>query len=137
MSKNLNTVIKANEKTYYLNFGMSAFINLEVTNGIKIEDILEQVDEAKASENKSLATLYWLMKAGLDRATLKDNDKGEIFDFMDDLEIEYGVEGAVDILVKAMEKSMFSEKAKAQQEHFIRQKANKPGGQKPQYRKKK
>lgn len=136
MTKNLNTVIKANGKTYYLNFGMSAFINLEVSCGVKIEDILEQVDEAKAGENKSLATLYWLIKAGLDRATLKDNDKGEIFDFMDDLEVEYGIEGAVDILVKAMEKSMFSEKAKAQQEHFIRQKSNKPN-KKPQYRKKK
>ena len=55
---------------------------------------------------------------------------------MDDLEVEYGIEGAVDILVKAMEKSMFSEKAKAQQEHFIRQKSNKPN-KKPQYRKKK
>lgn len=136
MTKNLNTVIKANGKTYYLNFGMSAFINLEVSSGVKIEDILEQVDEAKEGENKSLATLYWLIKAGLDRATLKDCDKGEIFDFMDDLEIEYGIEGAVDILVKAMEKSMFSEKAKAQQEHFIRQKSNKPN-KKPQYRKKK
>ena len=136
MTKNLNTVIKANGKTYYLNFGMSAFINLEVSCGVKIEDILEQVDEAKTGENKSLDTLYWLIKAGLDRATLKDNDKGEIFDFMDDLEVEYGIEGAVDILVKAMEKSMFSEKAKAQQEHFIRQKSNKPN-KKPQYRKKK
>ena len=120
MSKNLNTVIKANGKTYFLNFGMSAFINLEITSGIRIEDILEQVDEAKASETKSLATLYWLIKAGLDRATLKDNDKGAIFDFMDDLEVEYGMEESVNILVKAMEKSMFSEKAKAQQEHFIR-----------------
>ena len=26
MTKNLNTVIKANGKTYFLNFGMSAFI---------------------------------------------------------------------------------------------------------------
>ena len=89
MSKNLNTVIKANGKTYYLNFGMSAFINLEVSSGVKIEDILEQVDEAKGSENKSLATLYWLIKAGLDRATLKDCDKGEIFDFMDDLNLNF------------------------------------------------
>lgn len=136
MSKNLNTVIKANGKTYFLNFGMSAFINLEITSGIRIEDILEQVDEAKASETKSLATLYWLIKAGLDRATLKDNDKGAIFDFMDDLEVEYGMEESVNILVKAMEKSMFSEKAKAQQEHFIRQKSNKPNNKKD-FRKKK
>ena len=137
MSKNLNTVIKANGKTYYLNFGMSAFINLEINSGIKIEDILEQVDDAKASQNKSLATLFWLIKAGLDRATLKDNDNGAIFDFMDDLVIEYGIEEAENVLVKAMEKSMFSEKAKAQQEHFIRQKSKKPQNNKKDFRKKK
>lgn len=125
MSKNLNTVIKANGKTYFLNFAMSAFINLEVTCGVSIEEILSAVDEAKDGQAKSLATLYWLIKAGLDRATLKDNDKGKIFDFMDDLEIEYGMEEAINILVKAMEKSMFSEKAKAQQEHYLKSKASK------------
>lgn len=122
MTKNLNSVIKANGKTYFLNFGMSAFINLEISSGVNIQDILSSVDEAK--ENQNLATLYWLIKAGLDRATLKNNDKGKIFDFMDDLEIEYGPEEAVEVLVKALDKSMYSEKAKAQQDFHFKNKAN-------------
>lgn len=123
MNKNLNTVIRANEKNYYLNFGMSAFINLEINSGINIETLLNTVEEVKGGE-KNLASLYWLIKAGMDRATMKNTSQEEILDFLDDLEIQYGIEGAVDVLVKAVDKSMTSEKAKAQQEYYFKKQAH-------------
>lgn len=127
MSNNLlNTLVIANGKKYFFNFSMSAIMKLEREAGVTFEEMMGDVESVKNGEIKSLAPLFWIIKAGLDRGMRKNNTDDDVYDFMDDLQIEHGFEKSIDVMSEIIEKAMTSESAKKQQEFYIKQQANKP-----------
>lgn len=115
-----NYLIKANGKEYFLNYSLSAFMMLERTTGIKMIELLKSVEEAQEAgeEGISFDTLFYLLKAGLDRGMNKDHSDFEIYDFQQDLEIEFGIEKAYDKILNIIDKCLNSEKAKRQEEYL-------------------
>lgn len=118
---NLNNVlIKANGKNYYVNYKMSAFMMLERNHNITIDKIIGDMEEAKDKKSIKLESLFYILKAGLDRAYNTNHSDEEVYAFQDDLVDEYGLEEAIMKIMKIVEKSLVSEKQKRQQEHFIK-----------------
>ena len=115
-----NYLIKANGKEYFLNYSISAFMMLERTTGIKMLELLKSVEEANKEnkQNVSFNTLFYLLKAGLDRGMNKNHSDFEVYDFQQDLEIELGIEKAYDKILNIIDKSLNSEKAKRQEEYL-------------------
>lgn len=126
MNNILNTLVKANNKKYFFNFSMSAIMKLEKEEGVTFEEMMGDVASVKEGQVKSLAPLFWIIKAGLDRGMRKTHTDDEIYDFMDDLQIEYGFEKSIEVMTEIIEKSMNSENAKRQQEYYMKTQANKP-----------
>jgi len=118
-----NYLIKANGKEYFLNYSISAFMMLERTTGIKMIELLKSAEEAQ-KDNVSFDTLFYLLKAGLDRGMNKNHSDFEIYDFQQDLEIEYGIEKAYDKILNIIDKSLNSEKAKRQEEYMRKNNRN-------------
>ena len=118
-----NYLIKANGKEYFLNYSISAFMMLERTSGVKMIELLKSAEEAQKDE-VSFDTLFYLLKAGLDRGMNKNHSDFEIYDFQQDLEIEYGIEKAYDKILNIIDKSLNSEKAKRQEEYVRRNNRN-------------
>jgi hypothetical protein len=118
-----NYLIKANGKEYFLNYSISAFMMLERTTGVKMIELLKSAEEAKQDE-VSFDTLFYLLKAGLDRGMNKNHSDFEIYDFQQDLEIEYGIEKAYDKILNIIDKSLNSEKAKRQEEYVRKNNRN-------------
>lgn len=112
-----NYLIKANGKEYFLNYSISAFMMLERTCGVKMIELLKDVEQAQNNE-VSFDTLFYLLKAGLDRGMNKNHSDFEIYDFQQDLELEFGIEKAYDKVLAIIEKSLNSEKSKKQQEYI-------------------
>ena len=115
-----NTLIVANGKEYYVNYKMSAFMMLERNHGITIDKIMSNLEDMEKSKEIKLESLFYILKAGLDRAYNTNHSDAEIYDFQDDLIDEYGMEGAMTKIMNVVEKSLVSEKQKRQQEHFIK-----------------
>ena len=126
MSNLNNTLIKANGKEYFVNYNMSAFMMLERNHGITIDKIMQDIEGMENSKEIKLDSLFYILKCGLDRAYNTNHDDEEVFNFMDDLIDEYGMEEAMVKIMKIVEKSLVSEKQKRQQEHFIKAGNNKP-----------
>jgi hypothetical protein len=118
-----NYLIKANGKEYFLNYSISAFMMLERTTGVKMIELLKSAEEAKQDE-VSFDTLFYLLKAGLDRGMNKNHSDFEIYDFQQDLETEYGIEKAYDKILNIIDKSLNSEKAKRQEEYVRKNNRN-------------
>ena len=118
-----NYLIKANGKEYFLNYSISAFMMLERTCGVKMIELLKDVEQAQNNE-VSFDTLFYLLKAGLDRGMNKNHSDFEIYDFQQDLEIEFGIEKAYDKVLAIIEKSLNSEKSKKQQEYINNNRKN-------------
>lgn len=118
-----NYLIKANGKEYFLNYSISAFMMLERTTGVKMIELLKSAEEAQKDE-VSFDTLFYLLKAGLDRGMNKNHSDFEVYDFQQDLEIEYGIEKAYDKILSIIDKSLNSEKAKKQEEYIKRNNRN-------------
>ncbi|MCI7208513.1 MAG: hypothetical protein MSA15_21280 [Clostridium sp.] len=121
-----NYLIKANGKEYFLNYSISAFMMLERTCGVKMIEILKNIEQAQenGSEGVSFETLFYLLKAGLDRGMNKNHSDFEIYDFQQDLELEFGIEKAYDKVLSIIDKSLNSEKAKRQQEYINNNRKN-------------
>ena len=125
-----NYVIKANGKEYFLNYSMSAFMLLERNTGIKMFELLKELEE---KDSPSLNTMFYLLKAGIDRGMGKNHSDIEVLDFQQDLELEFGVDKAYDKILNIIEKSLNSEKAKRQEKYN----ANNPSFKKQRNNKKK
>ena len=121
-----NTLIVANGKEYYVNYKMSAFMMLERNHGISIDKIMKDMENMEKSKEIKLDGLFYIIKAGLDRAYNINHTDAEVYDFQDDLIDEYGIEEAMTRVMKIVEKSLVSEKQKRQQEHFIKAGNKKP-----------
>lgn len=121
-----NTLIVANGKEYYVNYKMSAFMMLERNHSVTIDMIMSNLEDMEKSKEIKLESLFYILKAGLDRAYNTNHSDAEIYDFQDDLIDEYGMEGAMTKIMKIVEKSLVSEKQKRQQEHFIKAGNKKP-----------
>ena len=121
-----NTLIVANGKEYYVNYKMSAFMMLERNHGITIDKIMKDMEDMEKSKEIKLDGLFYIIKAGLDRAYNINHTDAEVYDFQDDLIEEFGLEGAMNHIMKIVEKSLVSEKQKRQQEHFIKAGNKKP-----------
>ena len=121
-----NTLIVANGKEYYVNYKMSAFMMLERNHGITIDKIMKDMENMEKSKEIKLDGLFYIIKAGLDRAYNTNHTDAEVYDFQDDLIEEFGLEGAMNHIMKIVEKSLVSEKQKRQQEHFIKAGNKKP-----------
>lgn len=127
MSSNLNNIlIVANGKEYYVNYKMSAFMMLERKHGITIDKIMKDIEDMEKTKEVRLSSLFYILKAGLDRAYNIDHSDEEVYNFQDDLIDEFGMEGAFIKIMKLVEKSLVSEKQKRQQEHFIKAGNKKP-----------
>ena len=121
-----NTLIVANGKEYYVNYKMSAFMMLERNHGITIDKIMRDMEDMEKSKEIKLGGLFYILKAGLDRAYNTNHSDAEVYDFQDDLIDEYGMEEAMMKVMKIVEKSLVSERQKRQQEHFIKAGNKKP-----------
>lgn len=126
MSNLSNTLIRANGNEYFVNYKMSAFMMLERNHGITIDMIMKDMESLEKSNEVKLSSLFYLLKAGLDRAYNTNHSDAEVYDFQDDLIEEYGMEEAMIKIMKIVEKSLVSEKQKRQQEHYIKAGNKKP-----------
>ena len=103
-----------------------AFMMLERNHGITIDKIMKDMEDMEKSKEMRLEGLFYILKAGLDRAYNTNHSDAEVYDFQDDLIDEYGMEEAITKIMKIVEKSLVSEKQKRQQEHFIKAGNKKP-----------
>lgn len=126
MDNTLNTLVKANNKKYFFNFSMSAIMKLEKEEGITFQEMMGDIESMKDGQTKSLAPLFWIIKAGLDRGMRKTHTDDEVYDFMDDLQMEHGFEKSIEVMSNIIEKAISSENVKKQQEYYMKTQANKP-----------
>ena len=87
---------------------------------------MKDIEDMEKTKEVRLSSLFYILKAGLDRAYNIDHSDEEVYNFQDDLIDEFGMEGAFIKIMKLVEKSLVSEKQKRQQEHFIKAGNKKP-----------
>lgn len=119
------TPIRANGNEYWFSFRTSAFMKLQKEYGISIMELMNASEDEEGSAD--FLSLFYLLKAGLERGQRESLSDEEIYDIQDDLEIEFGIEGAMQKVMEIATKSMESAKAKRQNDLYMKKNANNKG----------